>query len=150
MAGLVGIGLSNLFAGSGLESKTFAAQAELSNEMGLFLQKTNIIRDYLEDINEEPAPRMFWPRDVWGKYASALAAFKEPECGVAAVGCLNELINNALSHVPKALDYMEKLRNPQIFRFCAIPQVMAIGTLMLWYVVRVRVRGLGLGLGLGG
>jgi farnesyl-diphosphate farnesyltransferase len=25
--------------------------------MGLFLQKTNIIRDYLEDINEEPAPR---------------------------------------------------------------------------------------------
>lgn len=30
---------------------------ELSNHMGLFLQKTNIIRDYLEDINEEPAPR---------------------------------------------------------------------------------------------
>jgi len=25
--------------------------------MGLFLQKTNIIRDYLEDIMEEPAPR---------------------------------------------------------------------------------------------
>jgi len=25
--------------------------------MGLFLQKTNIIRDYLEDILEEPAPR---------------------------------------------------------------------------------------------
>ena len=39
----------------------------LSNGMGLFLQKTNIIRDYLEDIMEEPAPRMFWPRDVWGK-----------------------------------------------------------------------------------
>ena len=30
---------------------------ELANSMGLFLQKTNIIRDYLEDINEEPAPR---------------------------------------------------------------------------------------------
>ena len=41
--------------------------SDLSNGMGLFLQKTNIIRDYLEDIMEEPAPRMFWPRDVWGK-----------------------------------------------------------------------------------
>jgi hypothetical protein len=31
-----------------------------SNSMGLYLQKTNIIiRDYLEDINEIPAPRMF-------------------------------------------------------------------------------------------
>ena len=30
---------------------------DLANHMGLFLQKTNIIRDYLEDINEEPAPR---------------------------------------------------------------------------------------------
>jgi hypothetical protein len=32
----------------------------LSNSMDLYLQKTNIItRDYLEDINEIPAPRMF-------------------------------------------------------------------------------------------
>ena len=30
---------------------------DLSTHMGLFLQKTNIIRDYLEDIVEEPAPR---------------------------------------------------------------------------------------------
>lgn len=30
--------------------------------MGLALQKTNIIRDYLEDINQN---RIFWPRDVW-------------------------------------------------------------------------------------
>ncbi len=29
--------------------------------MGLFLQKTNIIRDYLEDICEEPAPRRAAP-----------------------------------------------------------------------------------------
>ena len=44
--------------------------------MGLFLQKTNIIRDYLEDIVEEPAPRMFWPREIWGKHAKQLADFK--------------------------------------------------------------------------
>jgi len=36
------------------------------------LQKTNIIRDYLEDINEIPKSRMFWPREIWGKYADKL------------------------------------------------------------------------------
>lgn len=74
----------------GLEAAEFALDADqdekgLSNSMGLFLQKTNIIRDYLEvrarnraawaacadavvqDIMEEPAPRMFWPKVVWSK-----------------------------------------------------------------------------------
>lgn len=36
------------------------------------MQKTNIIRDYLEDINEIPKSRMFWPREIWGKYADKL------------------------------------------------------------------------------
>ena len=36
-----------------------AGREGLANHMGLFLQKTNIIRDYLEDISEEPAPRSF-------------------------------------------------------------------------------------------
>ena len=30
--------------------------------MGLFLQKTNIIRDYLEDLE---GGRTFWPDEVW-------------------------------------------------------------------------------------
>ena len=46
-----------LFASSQLESKDFYEMEDLANHMGLFLQKTNIIRDFLEDINEEPAPR---------------------------------------------------------------------------------------------
>lgn len=36
------------------------------------LQKTNIIRDYLEDINEIPKSRMFWPRQIWSKYVNKL------------------------------------------------------------------------------
>ena len=40
--------------------------------MGLFLQKTNIIRDYLEDLQ---ANRSFWPKEVWGKYAEKLDFF---------------------------------------------------------------------------
>jgi len=80
VAGLVGIGLSSLFALSGLEDASFGKdagaedpEATSSNHMGLFLQKTNIVRDYLEDVTEEPAPRMFWPRAVWGRYAKRRA-----------------------------------------------------------------------------
>lgn len=74
----MGVGLSHLFAATGCENAKFkASMDDLSNHMGLFLQKTNIIRDYLEDIVEEPAPRMFWPREIWGQYAGELADFKE-------------------------------------------------------------------------
>ncbi len=37
--------------------------------MGLFLQKTNIIRDYREDLEDG---RTWYPRDVWQNYAAAL------------------------------------------------------------------------------
>ncbi len=45
-----------------------------------------------EDINEEPAPRMFWPREVWGKYATTLDTLKRPDKSEDAVSCLNELV----------------------------------------------------------
>ncbi|KAI8477155.1 MAG: farnesyl-diphosphate farnesyltransferase [Monoraphidium minutum] len=133
VAGLVGIGLSQLFASSGLESDYFSKHEALSNHMGLFLQKANIIRDYLEDIMEEPAPRMFWPREVWGKYASSLDEFRDPANRTAAMHCLNELVTDALQHVPHCVSFLQRLKNPDVFRFCAIPQVMAAGTLALCY-----------------
>jgi phytoene/squalene synthetase len=37
---------------------------ELANSMGLFLQKTNITRDYLEDVTAVN-PRIFYPKDIW-------------------------------------------------------------------------------------
>ena len=43
--------------------------------------------------------------------------------------CLNELVANALKHAGESLVYMQKLNEPTVFRFCAIPQVMAIATL---------------------
>ena len=136
VAGLVGIGLSKLFVASGLEKEESFRRDDtdtLANSMGLFLQKTNIIRDYLEDIMEEPAPRMFWPRVVWSKYAGTLEELKEPEKREDAVRCLNELINNALKHVPDCIEYMGRISDASCFRFCAIPQIMAIGTLALCY-----------------
>ncbi|KAG9465053.1 hypothetical protein GDO78_019011 [Eleutherodactylus coqui] len=51
VAGLVGIGLSRLCAAE-LEDIPVGEDTRLSNSMGLFQQKTNIIRDYLEDQQE--------------------------------------------------------------------------------------------------
>ncbi|XP_032711645.1 squalene synthase isoform X3 [Lontra canadensis] len=61
VAGLVGIGLSRLFSASELEDPLVGEDTECANSMGLFLQKTNIIRDYLEDHREG---REFWPQEV--------------------------------------------------------------------------------------
>lgn len=61
VAGLVGIGLSQLFSSSKLEDPKVGKDTALANNMGLFLQKTNIIRDYLEDVQEG---RHFWPKEV--------------------------------------------------------------------------------------
>ncbi|EPQ26727.1 uncharacterized protein PFL1_05706 [Pseudozyma flocculosa PF-1] len=57
VAGLVGEGLSRLWSESGIERPWIGNQLKLSNHMGLFLQKTNIIRDYAEDCDEG---RFFW------------------------------------------------------------------------------------------
>ena len=61
VAGLVGEGLSRLFSASGKEAPWLGDQLELSNSMGLMLQKTNIIRDFREDVEER---RFFWPREI--------------------------------------------------------------------------------------
>nr|KAF6479990.1 farnesyl-diphosphate farnesyltransferase 1 [Molossus molossus] len=61
VAGLVGIGLSQLFSASELEDPVVGNDLECANSMGLFLQKTNIIRDYLDD---HKSGREFWPQEV--------------------------------------------------------------------------------------
>lgn len=143
VAGLVGIGLSRLFSASELEDSFVGQDTHLSNSMGLFLQKTNIIRDYLED---QQNGREFWPKEVWEKYAQKVSDFVVPENLDAAVKCLNELITNALRHVPDVLTYLSRLKNQSVFNFCAIPQVMGMATLAACYnnpqvfsgVVRIR------------
>jgi len=132
VAGLVGIGLSNLFTLSGLESDWFAASEDSANSMGLFLQKTNITRDYLEDVTQAP-PRIFWPEDIYSKYTEKIDNLKKIEYATKAVYCLNEMVTDALAHAPDSIDYMSRLTDKRIFNFCAIPQVMAIATLAKCY-----------------
>jgi len=70
---------------------------------------------------EEPAPRMFWPREVWGRYGKSLDAFRHPGARTPAVQCLNHLVSDALRHLPHCLEYMRRLRNPRVFRRVASP-----------------------------
>ncbi|KAH8066793.1 farnesyl-diphosphate farnesyltransferase [Aureococcus anophagefferens] len=161
VAGLVGEGLTGIFAGAlrvrelaegGLLKWPFCGEDNklgLANSMGLFLQKTNIIRDYLEDY----ATTRVLAKTVWSKHATTgdLGDFTRPcaRLGVdkaclsgyaaevakkgasdRALACLDELIADALELVPDALKYLEKIKTPEVYRFCAIPQVMAIATLV--------------------
>lgn len=135
VAGLVGEGLSRLFAASGLEEASFASYLSLSDQMGLFLQKTNIIRDYLEDYVDG---RAFWPQTIWKKHSKTgeLGYFtqqNDPEVRTRSLECLNELVTDALELAPDCLAYLSRIRCAEIFRFCAIPQVMAIATLNYCY-----------------
>lgn len=133
VAGLVGEGLTRLFAATGYESpEVDAVSKTLANTMGLFLQKTNIIRDYLEDFVDG---RAFWPQEIWKKYSveGNLGEFAKPENRGRAVALLNELITDALRCAPDCLEYMSLLHTEEVFRFCAIPQVMAIATLAELY-----------------
>jgi farnesyl-diphosphate farnesyltransferase len=132
VAGLVGHGLTRLFAFSGLESPALADDLTVANHMGLFLQKTNIIRDYFEDISENP-PRIFWPREIWSSFTTDIHNFKHPEHLGDAKECLHAMIADALVHVPYVIEYMASLKERSVFLFCAIPQVMAIATLAKLY-----------------
>ena len=50
-----------------------------------------------EDIMEEPAPRMFWPKAIWGQYGKTLEDFKEASNRKGAVRCLNHMVR--VTHV---------------------------------------------------
>ena len=147
VAGLVGEGLSRLFAASGSERPWLGEQLILSNHMGLFLQKTNIIRDYAEDSEQG---RFFWPQECWGSPECGFSSQKdvasgivetapgskkfkpvEGELGRRSMNVLSAMLLDALSHATYSLDYLAVLREQSVFNFCAIPQVMAISTLEL-------------------
>jgi len=43
------------------------------------------------------------------------------------------MITNAMQHACDVLDYLDQIQDPSVFRFCAIPQTMAIATLAECY-----------------
>ena len=125
VAGLVGIGLSRLFATASCEGEHMNGDVvpDLSDQMGIFLQKTNITRDYLEDVEEG---RPWWPKEIWSKYASSAEGLRSSG---NRLECLNEMVASALQHAPACINYMKLINDPTVFHFCAVPQLMAIATL---------------------
>ncbi|KAJ3750130.1 squalene synthase [Lentinula detonsa] len=134
VAGLVGEGLSRLFSASKKEVSWLGTQLEISNSMGLLLQKTNIIRDYREDCDDK---RYFWPKEIWGRKEYGFQEMKDmyaPGAEQRGQWVQSEMILDALRHSTDALDYLRLLKNQSVFAFCAIPVTMAIATLDLCFM----------------
>lgn len=127
VAGLVGEGLSGLFSASGKERLFIKDQLTLSNHMGLLLQKTNILRDFREDVDEG---RGFWPKAIWGKYGfDKMGDLRDESREKEALWALSEMTLDALRHATPALDYLSLLKCQSVFNFVALPAVMALATL---------------------
>lgn len=127
VAGLVGEGLSRLFVATQKEAEPLANELVLSNSVGLLLQKTNILRDVREDIDDA---RFFWPRSVWMKHGfTHPGQLRELGKRQDALWVLSAMTLDALRHCCDALDYFSLLKCQSVFNFCAIPAVMAIATL---------------------
>ncbi|OAX81307.1 farnesyl-diphosphate farnesyltransferase [Emergomyces africanus] len=130
VAGIVGEGLTRLFVEAGFANPALLKRTELFVSMGLFLQKTNIIRDIKEDHVDN---RSFWPQEIWSKHVDEFEDLFKPENREAALNCNSEMILNALEHADDCLFYLAGLKEQSIFNFCAIPQSMAIATLELCF-----------------
>lgn len=130
VAGLVGEGLTRLFVESGHGNPALLGKPVLHESMGLFLQKTNIIRDIKEDFDDK---RKFYPREIWSKHVDNFEDLFKPENREAALNLSSEMVLNALHHADDCLFYLAALREQSVFNFCAIPQSMAIATLELCF-----------------
>ena len=128
VAGLVGNGLTRLFVESGLANPALLQKPELQESMGLFLQKTNIIRDVREDFDDK---RRFWPTEIWSKHVDKFEDLFKPEYKEAALNCSSDMVLNSLNHADQCLFYLAGLKEQSVFNFAAIPQSMAIATLDL-------------------
>ena len=130
VAGLVGEGLTRLFVEGEFGNPALLKRPRLHKSMGLFLQKTNIIRDIREDNDDG---RRFWPEEIWSKHVNDFNDLFKPENLDAALNCSSEMVLNSLEHVEDCLFYLAGLREQSVFNFCAIPQSMAIATLELCF-----------------
>lgn len=126
VAGLVGNGLTRLFVESGLANAALLNRPSLQESMGLFLQKTNIIRDIKEDFDDK---RRFWPKEIWSKYVTNFEDLFQPENLEIALNCSSEMVLNSMSHADECLFYLAGIKEQSVFNFAAIPQSMAIATL---------------------
>lgn len=120
--------------------------------MGLMLQKTNILRDFREDVDQG---RLFWPREIWGSISpspknekaqerqvqswsgtgfSKPTEMYDPKNRTKALWALSAMTLDTLRHAVSSLDYLSLLKTQSVFNFCAIPQSMAMATLAVCFM----------------
>ncbi|KAG9229324.1 isoprenoid synthase domain-containing protein [Amylocarpus encephaloides] len=128
VAGLVGDGLTTFFVEGGFANPTLSNRPDLTESMGQFLQKANIIRDVREDFIDQ---RRFWPKEIWSKHVDKFDDLFDPKHQEAALTCSSEMVLNSLRHAEECLFYMAGINEQGVFNFVAIPQAMAIATLEL-------------------
>ncbi|KAL5791036.1 hypothetical protein ACOSQ2_005924 [Xanthoceras sorbifolium] len=129
-AELVEIGLFKLFNPS---RKQDPIMKKLCGSTFIFYQKRDMIEDYLEDINEIPKPRIFWPREIYSKYVNKIEDLKCEENSVKAVQCLNEMVTDALKHAGDCLNHLSTLNDNAALQFFGALAVKGMGTLVLCY-----------------
>ncbi|KOS21661.1 putative squalene synthase [Escovopsis weberi] len=126
VAGLVGEGLTRLMVASDLANPKLMERPALTESMGQFLQKTNIIRDIAEDWE---VGRRWYPREIWSRHVDKWEDLFDPNQRDKAVNCVSDMVLDALKHAEDCIFYMTSMRDQSAFNFVAIPQGMAIATL---------------------
>ena len=134
VAGNVGTILTNLAVVHGYESpelldycKTDKSELHCfggyEKSLGLFLQKTNITRDYYQDI---PEGKCWWPKEIWKKHKNSILDMGYDN---ASRACLNEMVLDALILIPDIINYHCHLKSFAFRRWISVPSLMAIATL---------------------
>ena len=129
--GITAQATSQIFSASGKESLSFGADLELNNSVGVFIQKSDIVRDFREDVDQK---RYFWPREFWGREECGFREITEmcntdPDSVRCATYVQSAMILDALQHVTDALDYLRLLRNQSVFHFSAVVIVLSFASL---------------------
>ncbi|KEY68355.1 hypothetical protein S7711_01133 [Stachybotrys chartarum IBT 7711] len=126
VAGLVGEGLTRLFLAAEQANPKLAERPSLTESMGQFLQKTNVIRDLREDWEDG---RRWYPKEIWSQHVDNWEDLFDPKYREQALNCISHMVMDALKHVDECIFYLAGIKDQSVFNFTAIPQTMAIATL---------------------
>lgn len=121
ISGSVGVGLSRIWAASGLESKSLAKEIHLSRQMGIFAIKSAMIFTFKEDYVDQ---RIKWPQEIWKQYSQddTIEYFfhqQDPIVCIKSLQCLNAIICDAIEMIPDALQYLQQLQCYENFHWVA-------------------------------
>ena len=121
------LAVAQIVSASGQESVSVDTNLELINSVGLFLQKSDIIRDYREDVDQQ---RYFWPHEFWGQEGYGFKEITEmhntdPDSLRHAMYVQSSMILDALRHVTDTLDGLRLVKNQTLFHVSPIIIVLS-------------------------